>query len=102
MGLNLFTALGLALVDMGWGGGGVGGSGGAAILAVTTTWQQQWPVLFEGLGCLTKFTHQPLLNPAVTHVIQPLHCIPLAFCDGVSAAVPVGCIKSVDALPFAI
>lgn len=42
MGLDLFTALGFA------------------ILVVTTMWQQQWPALFEGLGCLTTFSHKPI------------------------------------------
>ncbi|KAL1250782.1 hypothetical protein QQF64_018578 [Cirrhinus molitorella] len=73
MGLDLLSALGFSLVD----------SKGAAILTVSTPWQQKWPSLFEGLGCLTAFTHQPLLNPAIKPVIQLLRCIPLALCDGV-------------------
>ncbi len=68
MGLDLFSALGFSLVD----------TKGAAILTVSTPWQQKWPSLFEGLGCLTAFAHQPLLNPAIKPVIQPLRRIPLA------------------------
>ncbi len=73
MGLDLFSALGFSLVD----------TKGAAILTVSTPWQQKWPSLFEGLGCLTAFAHQPLLNPAIKPVIQPLRRIPLALRDGV-------------------
>lgn len=73
-GLDLFSALGFSLVD----------TKGAAILTVSMPWQQMWPSLFEGLGCLTAFAHQPLLDPAVKPVIQPLRRISLAFCDGVS------------------
>ncbi len=94
MGLDLFDALGFTLVD----------SGGAAILAVTTTWQQQWPALFKGLGCLTTFNHQPLLNPTVTPVIQALRRIPLALRDGVTVELQrlqaAGIIEPVDASPW--
>ncbi|KAG1938438.1 thy-1 membrane glycoprotein [Pimephales promelas] len=94
MGLDLFSALGFSLVD----------TKGAAILTVSTSWQQKWPSLFEGLGCLTAFAHQPLLNPAVTPVIQPLRRIPLAFRDGVSVELKLlldsGIIEPVDASPW--
>ncbi len=75
MGLDLFSALGFSLVD----------TKGAAILTVSTPWQQKWPSLFEGLGCLSAFANQPLPNPAIKPVIQPLRRIPLALHDGVSA-----------------
>ncbi|ROL55397.1 hypothetical protein DPX16_20773 [Anabarilius grahami] len=94
MGLDLFSALGFSLVDM----------KGAAILTVSTPWQQKWPSMFEGLGCLTAFAHQPLLDPVIKPVIQPLHRIPLAFCDGVSAELKqlldAGIIEPVDASPW--
>ncbi len=94
MGLDLFSALGFSLVD----------TKGAAILTVSTPWQQKWPSLFEGLGCLTAFAHQPLLNPAIKPVIQPLRRIPLALRDGVSAELKqlldVGIIEPVDASPW--
>ncbi len=91
MGLDLFSALGFSLVDM----------KGAAILTVSTPWQQKCLSLFEGLGCLTAFAHQPLLNPAIKPVIQPLWRIPLALHDGVSAELKqlldIGIIEPVDA-----
>ncbi|KAJ8332617.1 hypothetical protein SKAU_G00424060 [Synaphobranchus kaupii] len=46
---------------------------------------QQWPALFSGVGCLETFTHQPLLDPTVTPVIQPLRRSPLALRDDISA-----------------
>ncbi len=94
MGLDLFSALGFSLVD----------KKGAAILTVSTPWQQKWPSLFEGLGCLTAFAHHPLLNPTIKPVIQPLRRIPLALRDGVSAELKqlldVGIIEPVDASPW--
>lgn len=94
MGLDLFSALGFSLVD----------TKGTAILTVTTSWQQKWPSLFEGLGCLTAFTHQPLLNPSIKPVIQPLRRVPLALRDGVSTELKLlldaGIIEAVDASPW--
>ena len=75
MGLDLFTALGFSFLD----------AGGSAITTVTTPWYQKWQTLFHGLGCLSAFAHQPLLNPSIKPVIQPLRRIPLALRDGVSA-----------------
>ena len=60
--LDLFISLGLSLMD----------NGGRAIMQVSPTMHQQWPALFDGLGSLTAFTHRPLVDPAVTPVIQPL------------------------------
>ena len=94
MGLDLFTALGFSLLD----------TGGSAIMTVTTLWQQKWPSLFNGLGCLSAFAHQPLLNTSVKPVIQPLRRIPLALRDGVSAELQLlleaGIIEPVDASPW--
>ncbi len=58
---------------------------GAQILTVSCPWQQEWPTLFEGLGCSAAFTHQPLLDPTVKPVIQPLRRTPLALCEDVTA-----------------
>ena len=74
MGLDLFTGLGFTLRD------GVG----SAIHHVDSTWQQKWPALFDGVGCLTAFTDRPLVNPDVSPVIQPLRQIPLALRDDVT------------------
>ncbi len=56
------------------------------------------------MGCLTAFAHQPLLNPVIKPVIQPLRRIPLALRDGVSAELmqllDVGIIEPVDASPW--
>ncbi|KAJ8347521.1 hypothetical protein SKAU_G00261100 [Synaphobranchus kaupii] len=57
---------------------------GSAIHHVDSTWRQKWPALFDGLGCLTAFTHRPLVNPDVSPVIQPLRRIPLALRDDVT------------------
>ncbi len=90
MGLDLFLALGFFLVD----------TKGDAILTVSAPWQQKWPSLFDGLGGLTAFSHQPLLNPSVKPVIQPLRRIPLALHDSVSAELQLllaaGIIEQVD------
>lgn len=80
LGLDLFTGLGFSLRD----------SSGMAILQVSPTIRQLWPTLFDGLGCLTTFTHRPLVNPAVVPVIQPLRRLPLAFRDGVTAELTAG------------
>lgn len=61
LGFDLFCALGLSIKD----------NTGATTLTVTTPWQQRWPSLFTGLGCLTAFNHQPLINRAVSPVSQP-------------------------------
>lgn len=75
LGLDLFTSLGFALLD----------TTGSEINAVAIPWQQQWPALFSGVGCLVGFAHQPLLDPTVTPVIQPLRRSPLALRDDISA-----------------
>ncbi|CAL8295833.1 unnamed protein product [Merluccius merluccius] len=77
MGLDLFTGLG-TLRD------GVG----SAIHHVDSTWQQKWPALLDDVGCLTAFTHRPLVNPDVSPVIQPLCRIPLALRDDVTPGKP--------------
>ena len=73
-------------------------------MTVTTPWQQKWPSLFHGLGCLSAFAHQPLINPSVKPVIQPLRRIPLALRDPVSAELQrlleAGIIEPVDASPW--
>ncbi|KAJ8353420.1 hypothetical protein SKAU_G00209870 [Synaphobranchus kaupii] len=94
MGTDLFSALGFTLLD----------GAGAAILQVSSPWRQQWPTLFSGLGCLSAFNHQPLLNPDVRPVIQPLHRIPLALRDAVSEELQKllqnGLIEPVNASPW--
>ncbi|RXN09940.1 gypsy-16 si [Labeo rohita] len=94
MGLDLFSALGFALVD----------TEGAAVFTVTAPWQQQRPTLFKGLGCLTSFMHQPLIDHFITPIIQPLRRIPLALREGVSAELQcllsAGIIEPVDASPW--
>lgn len=74
LGLDLFTSLGFALLD----------TTGSEIHTVATPWQQQWPALFSGVGCLQTFAHQPLLDPKVVPVIQPLRRSPLALRDDIS------------------
>ncbi|KAL0166469.1 hypothetical protein M9458_038313, partial [Cirrhinus mrigala] len=94
MGLDLFSVLGFALVD----------TEGAAVLTVPAPWQQQWPTLFKGLGCLSSFMHQPLIDYSITPVIQPLCRIPLVLWEGVSAELQcllsTGIIEPLDALPW--
>ncbi len=53
-------------------------------MTMATPIQSKWPVLFDGLGCLTSVTHQPLIDVTVKSVIQPLRCIP-SLSDEVSA-----------------
>ncbi|KAJ8346671.1 hypothetical protein SKAU_G00280720 [Synaphobranchus kaupii] len=75
LGFDLFCALGFSVMD----------NTGSAILSVGhSPWQQRWPSLFNGLGCLTAFNHQPLLSPEVRPVIQPLRRLPLALRDDVT------------------
>ena len=57
VGLALFSDLGFSLLD----------NTASTILTVSSSWVQRWPSLFNGLGCLTAFDHQPLLNPEVRH-----------------------------------
>ena len=66
LGLDLFNSLGFTLLDQ----------AGSEIHTVAIPWQQQWPMLFSGVGCLDVFAHQPLLDPQVTPVIQPLRRSP--------------------------
>ncbi|KAJ8332628.1 hypothetical protein SKAU_G00424170 [Synaphobranchus kaupii] len=65
---------------------------------------QQWPALFSGVGCLETFTHQPLLDPTMTPVIQPLRRSPLALRDDISAELQRmlddDIIEQVNALPW--
>lgn len=93
MGFDLFCELGFALVD----------SASDAILSVGSPWKQNWPALFSGLGCLTAFNHQPLLRPDVHPVIQPLHRLPLALRNEVTAELQklsdAGIIERVDVSP---
>lgn len=94
MGMDLFSALGFTLLD----------GAGAAVLQVSLPWRQKWPSLFSGLGCLTAFNHQPLLNPDVRPVIQPLRRIPLALRDAVTEELQKllqdGLIEPVNASPW--
>ena len=94
MGLDLITSLGFTFMD----------SGGATIHQVSSPWEQRWPALFSGLGCISAFTHQPLLRKDIHPVIQPLRRIPLALRDDVSAELTklldLGIIESVNASPW--
>lgn len=67
LGFDLFTDLRFSLHD----------NSGSPIHQVTSTWEQKWPALFDGRGCLTAFTHRPLMNTLAPPVIQPLRRIPL-------------------------
>jgi len=91
LGLDLFTGLGLMLQD----------DTGSDIRHITSTWQQKWPALFNGLGCLTAFTQSPPVNPAVSPVIQPLHRITIALRDEVThelgTFLDMGMIKPINA-----
>ncbi|KAJ8353780.1 hypothetical protein SKAU_G00213470 [Synaphobranchus kaupii] len=94
LGLDLFTGLGFSLHD----------DSGSAIQHVTSTWEQKWPALFDGLGCLTAFTHRPLVNAEVSPVMQPLRRIPLALRDDVTkelnTLLEAGIIEPVNAAPL--
>ncbi|KAJ8015112.1 hypothetical protein DPEC_G00022770 [Dallia pectoralis] len=92
MGLDLFLSLGFTLQD----------NNGARILQVSSHWQQSRPELFNGLGCLTSFTHKPLLDHSVPPVVQPLRRVPLR--DGVTQELQRlqadGIIEPIDASPW--
>lgn len=75
LGLDLFNSLGFTLLD----------TAGSEIHTIAIPWQQQWAMLFSGVGCLHVFAHQPLLDPQVTPVIQPLRRSPLALRDDISS-----------------
>ena len=60
--LDLFMGLGFSLTD----------NCGTEILQVASPQQQQWTALFDGLGCLSAFIHQPKVDPTVTSVIEPI------------------------------
>lgn len=92
--IYLFTSSGFTLRD----------EKGYDIYHVTSTWQQRWPSLFNGLGCLKTFTHRPLVDPGVLPVIQPLRRIPLALREEVTAELQMildmGVIEPVNASPW--
>ena len=94
LGLDLFIALGFSLMD----------NSGTAIMQVFPTMHQQWPALFDGLGRLTAFTHRPLVDPAVTPVMQPLRRLPLTFREGataeLSSLLEEGIIEPINAAPW--
>lgn len=94
LGFDLFCAQGFSVTD----------NMGATILTVSTPWQHGWPSLFAGLGCLSAFNHQPLVDQAVHPVIQPLRRLPLGLRDDVTVELQkllnAGIIERVDALPW--
>ena len=94
MGLDLITSLGFAFMN----------SCGATILQVSSPWEQRWLALFSGLGCISAFTHEPLLHTDIDQVIQPLRRIPLALRDNVTAELTklleLGIIEPVNASPW--
>ncbi len=59
---------------------------------------------FSGLGCLSVFSHKPLLNPNVPPVIQPLRRVPLAMRDKVTTELQgmlaADLIEPIDASPW--
>ncbi|KAG1936342.1 gag-pol fusion protein [Pimephales promelas] len=94
LGLDPFTGLGFTLRD----------NAGSDIHHITSTWQQRWPALFNGLACLSAFTHRPLVNPDVPPVIQPLRRIPFALRDEITrelgTLLDMGIIEPVNAAPW--
>lgn len=92
LGFDLFCTLGFSITD----------NTGTTILTVSTLWQQCWPSLFVGLGCLATFNHQPLIDPAVSLVIQPLRRLPLALRNDVTVELQklLDIIERVDASPW--
>lgn len=94
MGLDLFLALGFTVSD----------ARGQHVLQVSTFWPDHYPHLFNGLGYMTGFIHQPTINPSVSPVIQPLRRIPLAFHDAMQAElqrlVEADVIEPVNASPW--
>ncbi|KAJ8346766.1 hypothetical protein SKAU_G00281670 [Synaphobranchus kaupii] len=94
MGLDLFISLGFSLQD----------NCGTKVLHVASPWHQNWPDLFNGLGCLTLFTHKPLLDHGVAPIVQPLQRVPLALRDGVTDELKRlqadGIIEPIDASPW--
>ena len=94
LGLDLFIELGFSLMD----------NSGQSIMQVSPTMHQEWPALFDGLGCLTAFTHRPLVDPNVKPVIQPLRRLPLALREGVTAELTSlleeGIIEPINAAPW--
>ncbi len=55
MGLGMFLALGFTIQD----------DSGTVMMTVTTLIQHKYPALFHGLGCLTSFAHQQLIDAKV-------------------------------------
>ncbi len=94
LGLDLFLSLDFSMHD----------NSGATILQVDSPWQTQFPALFGGLGCLSVFSHKPLLNPNVPPVIQPLRRVPLAMRDKVTTELQgmlaADLIEPIDASPW--
>ncbi len=94
MGLDLFLTLGFTVSD----------ARGLQVLQVAASWPDRYPQLFNGLGLIKGFVHQPTVDLAVRPVIQPLRRIPLALRDAVEAElhrlVEMDIIEPVDASPW--
>ncbi len=94
MGLDLFLALGFTVSD----------ARGLHVLQVAASWPDRYPLLFNGLGRMTGFVHQPSVDLSVRPIIQPLRRIPLALRDAVEAElhrlVEADVIEPVDASPW--
>ncbi|ROI15715.1 hypothetical protein DPX16_20253 [Anabarilius grahami] len=94
MGLDLFLALSFTVSD----------ARGLHVLQFATSWPDRYPQLFNGLGHMTGFVHQPTVDLSVRPIIQPLRRIPLALRDVVEAElhhlVEAYVIEPVDASPW--
>lgn len=75
MGLDLFLSLGFTGTD----------ARGLRLLQLGAAWPDRYPHLFNGLGHVSAFVHQPTVDPSIRPVIQPLRRIPLALRDRVEA-----------------
>jgi hypothetical protein len=75
MGVDLFDALGFHIVM---------GVDQSLQYISETPWRQRWSQVFDGVGAVRGYEHEPLVNPAIKPVMQPLRRIPLALRDEVS------------------
>ena len=93
LGFYLFCALGLSIMD----------NVGATILTVATPWQQRWPSLFTGLGCLSAFNHRSSTRRCPRSSNLCVSC-PVALRDDVTSELQklldAGIIEQVDASPW--
>ena len=95
MGVDLFDRLGFQIVDT--------MTNEKKLLMVDGKVRQKWSNIFQGLGKVEKFSHQPMLRQDVTPVRQTMRRIPLSLrkevSEEISRMLSEGIIEQIDTSP---